>query len=50
MTEFAGRIGLDTSQHAFYDVFGLDEVNREQVICALSTPGLSSCLSWQQCA
>ncbi len=26
MTEFAGLIGLDTTQHAFYDVFGLDEV------------------------
>jgi hypothetical protein len=26
MTEFAQRIGLDTSEHAFYDVFGLDEV------------------------
>ncbi|GBF91570.1 ubiquitin carboxyl-terminal hydrolase-like [Raphidocelis subcapitata] len=25
MTEFAARIGLDTSKHAFYDVFGLDE-------------------------
>jgi hypothetical protein len=26
MTEFAQRIGLDTEEHAFYDVFGLDEV------------------------
>ncbi|KAI8475782.1 MAG: peptidase C12, ubiquitin carboxyl-terminal hydrolase 1 [Monoraphidium minutum] len=25
MTEFAERIGLDTTQHAFYDVLGLDE-------------------------
>lgn len=26
MTEFASRIGLDTSKYAFHDVFGLDEV------------------------
>jgi ubiquitin carboxyl-terminal hydrolase L3 len=29
MTEFASRIGLDTSQVAFHDIFGLDpEVKR----------------------
>lgn len=26
MTEFASRIGIDSSQYAFHDVFGLDEV------------------------
>lgn len=30
MTEFAGRIGLDTQQHAFHDIYGLDEEVRWQ--------------------
>jgi hypothetical protein len=25
MTEFASRIGLDTKQYSFHDIFGLDE-------------------------
>ena len=25
MTEFASRIGLDTKQYSFHDIYGLDE-------------------------
>lgn len=28
MNEFVARLGLDTSKHAFCDIYGLDEVSR----------------------
>jgi ubiquitin carboxyl-terminal hydrolase L3 len=38
ITDFASRIGLDTQQWAFHDVFGLDEeVKQQQLACACIT-------------
>lgn len=50
MTEFAGRIGLDTQQHAFHDIYGLDEEVRWHCMHAgASSPPLSPCTSWCAC-